>query len=221
MHGNREFVKRVFPSAASASVHLDSVSAKNHQPSRIIKVCKGGKGAPKSAGGYAWRFQGSEEETQKIGERAIDGRQVECVDIETGAVIETYKSIRSASELSGSSRPIIYSICLRTRREPTCDGGFFWRFRGDNSEPWDPKENPNCKPVERLSLSTGKVLKEYPSILKMKGVMSLERWNKAREKGWGICSDISEVCRTEATGRISACGFFWRYKGSNNAPRRT
>ena len=37
MHGNREFVKRVFLSAASASVHLDSVSAKNRQPSRIIK----------------------------------------------------------------------------------------------------------------------------------------------------------------------------------------
>ena len=32
MHGNREFVKRVFPSAASASVHLDSVSGKRKEP---------------------------------------------------------------------------------------------------------------------------------------------------------------------------------------------
>ena len=190
---------RVFPSAASASAHLGSVSAKNRVPSKIIGVCVGGKGAPKSAGGYAWRFQGSNNETQKIGERAIDGRQVECINMETGAVVETYQSIRSAAHLTGLSRPIIYSICQRTRREPAC-GGFFWRFRGDTSEPWDPKDSPKCKPVQQLSLCTGNVLKEYPSILKatealaQKGVISFERWKRGREEGHGVGSKISEVC---------------------------
>lgn len=211
-------VLRVFSSAAAASALIEG-NNKRSAPSMIIKVCQGARGAPKSVVGFAWRFQGSNDKTQLIGDRAIDGKAVECVDATTGKVLGTYESVRSAAKETGCSRPVITGICRRERADPLC-GGYFWRYKGDESQPWSPRQPPGL-PIEQICLSTGKVLAKFPSAAKamkklaQSGEVAAQKWKDYTEKGYGITSDIGMVCRLE---RRSAHGYFWRYQGSSSKP---
>ena len=212
-------VLRVFSSAAAASALIGGDKGKRSTPSVIIRVCQGVRGAPRSAAGFSWRFHGSNDKTQLIGDRAIDGKAVECVDVETGDIVNTYESVRSAAKETGFSRPVISQICKRTRREPFYKG-FFWRYKGDESKPWSPRKPPGL-PIEQISLLSGEVLAKFPSAAKAmealvkNGEVAAQKWKNYVEKGHGITSDIGSVCRLE---RRSAYGYFWRYQGSNNKP---
>ena len=206
---------RVFPSAGAASVRLQDV-----RPSDILRICIGGKGTSRSTGGHAWRFRGSDEPTQRIGQRAIDGKGVERVCLKTGAVLEVYRSVRGAAAATKLSRNPIKGICNKTRRCPEF-GGFFWRYHGDSGTPWTARAHASSKPVEKLCLKTGKVLATFVSAvdalkdLVAAGVIPVGWLEKRKAQGAGLDSGIGETCRLE---RISAYGFFWRYVGSTNVP---
>ena len=218
-------VLRVFSSAAAACALLRHGGPPQWStkqilvPSKILQVCHYRRGC-RSCAGFAWRFKGSNLQTQKVGERAIDGKAVERVCLETGSVLQQYSSLRSAADSIKLSRSVIAKVCQRTR--PSAEyGGYFWRFKGDQSKPWLARRPTRAKPIERLCLRTGVVLSKHDSAtqametLVAEGRYARSRLQKHREDGHGICSGIGDVCRLQ---RMSAHGYFWRYFGSTNTP---
>jgi hypothetical protein len=68
------------------------------------------------------------------------------------------------------------------------------------------KNDQGQKPVEKLDLKTGKVLATFDSVTDAAVSVSLP----------GISAgNIAGVCRNR---HRSSCGFFWRYKGSDDLP---
>lgn len=89
----------------------------------------------KTAGGYIWRFCDSDRPVEKIKttweQRWENGTSfanaVDQVDLETGEVLATYRSIHAASDATGVTRRQISLVCKDPSNHKS-GGGYGWRF---------------------------------------------------------------------------------------------
>lgn len=77
-----------------------------------------------------------------------------------------------------------------------------------NDLEYDLKNDPGRKPVEKLSLDTGEVLKTFPSI-------------SAAAQDIGLKPDRTSLISAVLHGKVAHCrSFFYRYQGSKALPRQ-
>lgn len=89
----------------------------------------------KTAGGYIWRFCDSDRPVEKIKttweQRWENGTSfanaVDQIDLETGEVLATYRSIHAASDATGVTRRQISLVCKDPSNHKS-GGGYGWRF---------------------------------------------------------------------------------------------
>jgi hypothetical protein len=74
------------------------------------------------------------------------------------------------------------------------------------------KNDQGQKPVEKLDLKTGKVLATFDSVTDAAASVSLPGISTHVNTGL-----VARVCRKQ---QRSSCGFFWRYKGSDDLPSK-
>ena len=92
-------------------------------------------GGSKTAGGYIWRFSNSDiplERPKTSWETrwengTSNANAVDQIDLTTGEVVATYRSLHAASEATGAQRHQISLICHNPDRYKS-SGGYGWRF---------------------------------------------------------------------------------------------
>ena len=173
-----------FPSATAAA---QSANANTRQMRDVLS----GKGM--SCKGFFWRYEGSTSTPSPKAYR----KPVEKVCLSTGKVLESFPSATAAAQSVNTNTGHMSRVL--TGKYKSCKG-FFWRYEGSTSTP-SPKQN--WKPVEKVCLSTGKVLESFPSV------------TAAAQSINATTGHIILVL----TGKASSCkGFFWRYEGSTSTP---
>jgi len=191
-------VQTIFSSASAASM-MDGRSAKN-----IILACHSKRRDERAHRGFCWRFHGSKDRILRVGEGVKDGIAVEQICLETGKVLAAFPSSRKATEKTGISRSTIRRVL--DQRGVANGGGFFWRFQGETHGPWKDPTPSNTKAVEQLDLESGAVVAEFKSLSDAK-------------KAFGVRPNSGCIRDTCDGNRVSAYGFFWRWKGSSEKPR--
>ena len=150
------------------------------------------QGKPLS-GEFFWRFQGTTDSPWEAEAPAPHNRRpVEKLCLKTGDVLEEFQSLRAATDSTGTkARDTIRKVCNAKRKSAY---GFFWRWKGSQGK--------GRKPVEQVDVETGQVKTYFESV------------KEASEAGY--CG--SNIIGVLKGGRMSANGFFWRYKGSDKLP---
>ena len=177
-------VLEVFPSAFAAVTQTERLEA-----SSISRVLHGER---RSAGGFFWRYQGSDTVSRPGRHRGARVIQVEKLCLQTGNVLETFDSIAMASRSVGTKR---------LTNLPRTAAGYFWREKGSTATP--QSEEPTKKRVEKVCYETHKVVGTYDTLTHAANSVS----RKAEH--------ISGVLRGRSK---SAGGFFFRYEGSDALP---
>ena len=174
--------------------------------SSIHKVCTG-RGL--TAGGFFWRFKGSNatQPRSSLGKNAPV--EVEQIDVATGTVQWYFESIAAAARCTGIDAGSISKVCTGVQ---LTTGGFFWRYKGSNvnvpslGDHISMSNGGVAKEVEQLDSTTGMVLQWFASA------------KEATRKTGVDDASISQVCTGKAR---TAGGFFWRFKGSNATQPRS
>tara|TARA_B100001094_G_scaffold52613_1_gene48106 strand:+ start:1162 stop:2043 length:882 start_codon:yes stop_codon:yes gene_type:complete len=172
--------------------------------SSIHKVCKG---SVLTAGGFFWRFKGSNATQPRAPAPKPNlgvAKKVEQLD-STGTVLRCHDSMSDAESYTGIGRHQISKVC---EEKKLTAGGFFWRYKGSNAKApsFEYKEYVRitntgvAKEVEQLDSTTGMVLQCFASTAEAKRKTGVDDAN------------ISKVCKGV---QLTAGGFFWRFKGSN------
>ena len=121
------------------------------------------------------------------------------IDINNLEIVNAYKTIRFAEEITGIDHAQISRCCLKNKKDVQA-GGYYWCFQDEWHEGWTPKKRTppaayNKKEVYQIDNSLN-IVSKYESILDA-------------EKTTGIKdSSIGQCCRGK---RISAGGFYWCY----------
>jgi len=119
-------------------------------------------------------------------------KPVEQLDLRTGQLLRTFKSISDAALTIRSQPGQIFAVCAGR----SCSAkGYFWRYKGSNANPRNPKGR---RKIEQLCLRTGKVLATFDTI---------------REAGEavGVTTPGISYCCNGRNGSKSAGGFGWRF----------
>jgi len=127
-----------------------------------------------------------------------DQRQkpIEQLDLKTGQVLATFKSISDAAALVETHPTHIVSVCMGRIRSRS---GFFWRYKGSDALPPKPKGK---RRVEQLCLTLGRVICTFDSITEA-------------GKAIGISTPGISYCCNGRNGTDSAGGFGWRFAKSD------
>lgn len=174
----------------------------------ICKCCRSVRG---TAGGYVWRYKKDSEAFEKL---IKDNKEsvLQCTKYAncdgvvqynlSGSKINTFHSIKEASEKTGMSKDCIGKSCHEKRC--TCMG-YVWRFIEDEFGLWDEvveydnkfyiKKHKGSKSIIQYSKEGNKVC-EFPSIV------------IAAKENDLTPSQVSNVCRKN---EITAGGYIWRY----------
>jgi hypothetical protein len=199
-HHSSIAVEQVDPRTGGIVASFDTiVDAAEHTKttwSGISRVCDGKQ---KSAGGWFWRPAGSDKNPPKRwGKSSGDqDKPVEQMDLETGKVINVFRSAKAAYQKTGTRRSSICAVCAGRYKSAN---GYFWRHVGSDVIPPDTwgigSNNVARKPVAQVDLETGRVISKFYSITEA-----------SKSTGIGKTS-ISNTCRGVSN---SGGGYFWYY----------
>lgn len=127
-------------------------------------------------------------------------KPVEKLSLQTGEVLQTFKSVTEAAEDIGLRAPNSSRISAVLHGKSRQCGGFFYRYQGSNEVP--SKQMNSKHPVEQLCLKTGRVLATFESI-------------KAAGEAVGITTPGISYCCNGRNGCKNAGGFGWRFAKSD------
>jgi len=189
-------VVQEYCSASSASKAVVVCSAL-----QIVTACQSRQHDEKKRCGFDWRFVGTNNRILKEGEKITDGLAIEQICLKTTRVLATFPSINSASKTTGINRRVVSRVL--ERRGVANGGGFFWRYAGETHGPWENPPRKKNAAVEQLELETGRVIAEFDSLADAKSAMNVKQ---------NTSGGIRETCDGK---RVSAKGYYWRWKGSS------
>ena len=124
-------------------------------------------------------------------------KAVEKLDLKTGEVLETFRSISdAASSISGASGGNLSAVI---RGNSMSSYGFFWRYKGSSVLPPKPKRK---KKICQICLNTGRVIETFDSIVDAGNAV-------------GIATPGISYCCNGRNSAKSAGGFGWQFAIEN------
>ena len=187
--------------------------------SKYSNVCQCAKGEAKSAGGYIWRYEGSDipiieyvrnttkgyKHTEEAKEKMRQCRLGKVGGVRAKAVLQysldgvfvkEFVSANYADTELGLSKGNVYSACIGQKKSV---GGYMWRFKTDNYPlKIEAYKNNNVKPIVQYDMD-GNPIRE---------------WNNAAEAGKALniaSSGITACCKGYPKYK-SAGRYKWKYK---------
>lgn len=133
--GNRRSVRQYSTEGVFIAEYISAAEASRRTGIGHKNILLAASGGSKTAGGYIWRFPGSDNPIERPKTSwetrwengTSNANAVDQIDLKTGEVIATYRSMHVASESTGAQRHQISLICHNPDRYKS-SGGYGWRF---------------------------------------------------------------------------------------------